>query len=289
MLLGYNTNGFCHHRLEDAIKIIAGLGYECIAITLDHSVLNPFDHGLPGRLEETRLLLEGYGLRSVIETGARFLLDPWKKHSPTLISQDRDGRRMRRDFLKRAIDIAAFLDAGCVSFWSGKKEAEVESARAWEWLVSACRELSDYGRDKGVFLAFEPEPGMYVEDMTQFQQLKKDVDSDSFRLALDLGHAFLTEPGPVGNCIRQNIADVKNVHLEDMRCGVHEHCFFGEGEMDFCEIMRSLEETAYAGPICIELSRHSHDAVSVAKSAKEFLDEIRGRITKMRTLGEIDL
>jgi len=35
MRLGYNTNGFAHHRLSDAVEIIAELGYRSIGLTLD--------------------------------------------------------------------------------------------------------------------------------------------------------------------------------------------------------------------------------------------------------------
>ena len=43
MLPGYNTNGFAHHRLEDAINILADLGYRSIALTLDYHSLLPSD------------------------------------------------------------------------------------------------------------------------------------------------------------------------------------------------------------------------------------------------------
>ena len=33
--LGYNTNGLAHHRLDDALALLADSGYEGIALTLD--------------------------------------------------------------------------------------------------------------------------------------------------------------------------------------------------------------------------------------------------------------
>src|SRR5438045_5012560 len=84
MFFGYNTNGFAHHRLEDALAVLAGLGYEGVALTLDHHALNPFDPLLFEQLHRVRDLLRAYRLRAVIETGARFLLDARRKHQPTL-------------------------------------------------------------------------------------------------------------------------------------------------------------------------------------------------------------
>ena len=43
MLLGYNTNGLAHHDLLDAITLLAEIGYQGVAITLDHGALNPYD------------------------------------------------------------------------------------------------------------------------------------------------------------------------------------------------------------------------------------------------------
>ena len=122
LLLGYNTNGFAHHRLEDALAIIAELGYGSVALTLDHHVLNPFEPDLLGRTAHVRGLLEEHRLHCVVETGARFLLDPRRKHQPTLISPTEDEREKRLGFLCDAVGIAQELGADAVSFWSGTAE-----------------------------------------------------------------------------------------------------------------------------------------------------------------------
>src|SRR5271154_6901204 len=106
MLPGYNTNGFAHHRLEDALVILAELGYQSVALTLDYHALDPYDPHLPPQLAHVRALLEEHRLRCVVETGARFLLEPRRKHWPTLLDPPPD-QDLRLDFLRKAIDIAA--------------------------------------------------------------------------------------------------------------------------------------------------------------------------------------
>src|SRR5438477_11255535 len=111
MLFGYNTNGFSNHDPFEAIELLAEIGYKSVALTLDHGPLNPFDAEWPANLDRLKETLRRLGLRSTIETGARFLLDPRRKHEPTLVSPSEAERERRIDFLRRAIDAAAVLDS----------------------------------------------------------------------------------------------------------------------------------------------------------------------------------
>jgi sugar phosphate isomerase/epimerase len=269
--LGYNTNGFNCHSLESALEIIADLGYRGVAITLDNYILNPAASDLDRQLELTKAILKKKSLACVIETGARFLLDPWRKHEPTLISADASGRKIRLNFLKRALDIAARLDGQALSFWSGIRHDKVTEADAWDWLVAGCRELSEYAGQAGIALAFEPEPGMFIQNLTEYQRLAEHVENPLFGLTLDVGHAFLTEDDSPANCIRNFSSSIKNIHLEDMKTGHHNHLQFGDGEIDFTDVFEALTEIQYAGLINVELSRHSRNAVKAAEQAYNFL------------------
>ena len=128
--LGYNTNGFAHHRLDDALTIIAELGYESVAITLDHHALNPHDEDCEQECERVACLMRDLKLRCVIETGSRFLLDAWRKHYPTLLSLTEAERARRFDFLCSAIEIARWLNADAVSFWSGTPDMPARTCSA---------------------------------------------------------------------------------------------------------------------------------------------------------------
>jgi sugar phosphate isomerase/epimerase len=269
--LGYNTNGFNCHSLESALEVISNQGYEGVAITLDNYILNPSNSDLNTALDVVERSLNRYSLACVIETGARFLLNPRHKHEPTLISTDAEGRKTRLNFLKKAMDIAGRLNAEALSLWSGKKPATVDNRTAWNWLISGCRELSNYAEKFEVPLAFEPEPGMLIENLSQFQKLKHKVGQELFCLTLDVGHAYLTEKISVGDCIRKFRNDIKNIHIEDMKKQAHHHLFFGEGEVDFADIFMALKDIGYKGLLNVELSRHSHDAVNMAKQSYDYL------------------
>ena len=274
LTLGYNTNGFPHHRLTDAIEILADLGYRAVALTLDHHALNPYEPDLPARVREVGHLLDRRQLTCVIETGARFLLDPRRKHHPTLLDADPAARDRRLDFLRWAVAIAADLGAPAISLWSGACPADVRPGEAWGFLTDACHDLLPLAEARNVSLAFEPEPGMFIETMDHYRDLRDRLAHPRFGLTLDVGHVHCLADGDPAARVREFAADLRHVHIEDMRRGVHEHLQFGDGDMDFPPLIAALRDIAYDGPVCVELSHHGHDAVNAAKRAFDYLSKL---------------
>jgi sugar phosphate isomerase/epimerase len=280
MRLGYNTNGCSDHPWEIALRWLADVGYRSVALTVDHHCLNPFNPGIRSEVRRMSRLLSQLNLGCVIETGARFLLDPLLKHEPTLVSTDPFGRQRRLDFLVRCVDLAAELNADAVSFWAGVRAENVAAEDADRWLVDGCRRLAGYADQRGVRLAFEPEPGMHVETFEQFRRLDTAVASPHFGLTVDIGHVHCVEPNPdVGHHLGEWISKVFNIHIEDMRRGVHEHLPFGQGEIDFKPVLRRLVDLNYSFGVHVELSRHSHAAPRVAAESFAFLQRTLGSVS----------
>ena len=124
----YNTNGCAHHRLEDALELIAEAGYEGVALTVDWHHFDPFAQDFERRAEALARRLRELGLGVVIETGARYLLDPRHKHEPTLVSPDPADRGRRVAFLRRCIDLCSICQGETTSFWAGVAQPGVEVA-----------------------------------------------------------------------------------------------------------------------------------------------------------------
>jgi sugar phosphate isomerase/epimerase len=279
MLIGYNTNGFGFHALDDAIRVIADAGYSCVALTPDVHHLNPFT---ASRADVARIgtLVGRLGLSVVIEAGARFVLDAGRKHRPTLLDED---PWPRIQFLRACFGLAESLGAGIVSAWSGARpEPGGESddglyARlAWHW-----DRLHAEAGARGLKLAIEPEPGFLVERMADYSRLAGLLGYRP-HLTVDVGHVVCVGDGgdgPVGaapaRVIREFRDSLVNVQLDDMKPGEHAHLPLGRGVVDFGAVFGALREIGFAGPVCVELSDASRNAVVVCR---ETMTAIRGLI-----------
>lgn len=265
----YNTNGAANHRLDDALAMIAEAGYDGVALTLDHHHFDPYALDLAARSQKLARRLEELGLGIVIETGARFLLDPRAKHEPTLVSPKPEGRARRLGFLYRCVEVAAATGAEAVSFWAGVPGPGVDVAEARRWLVEGISRLVERAEERGVVVALEPEPGMLVETLDDYREVAPELPG--LKLALDTGHCLVTGEREPEAAVREFAEELGTVAVEDMRRGVHEHLPFGEGDMDVPAVLAALEEIGFGGHVCVELSRESPRAHEAIPEALAFL------------------
>ncbi|MGF1428715.1 sugar phosphate isomerase/epimerase family protein [Kitasatospora sp. LaBMicrA B282] len=270
--LGYGSNGLTDLRLTDALHLLADLGYDGIGLTLDHMHLDPLAEDLKARTRRLAGQLDRLGLQVTVETGARYVLDPRRKHGPSLLDADPEARAARARLLVTAVEVAAELGAHAVHCFSGVRPPDTAPETAWQRLGEALQPVLKAAERAEVPLAIEPEPGHLLDDLAGFHRLRSLLDDPTrLGLTLDIGHCQCLEEASPADCVRAAAPWLRHVQIEDMRRGVHEHLPFGDGEIDFPPVLAALGASGYQGLTVVELPRHSHAGPELAARSLEFL------------------
>jgi L-ribulose-5-phosphate 3-epimerase len=285
MRLGFSTNSIADVDPLTAVPTLRDLGYASLAITLDHHTINPSAADLPGRIARWRKAIGEAGMASVVETGARHLLDPAVKHEPTLVSADPVQRARRIDFSRRAIDVAAELGAGCVSLWSGVGRDAAPLDTALHRLADGLAAILDHAAAAGVALAFEPEPGMVIDTLARAADLFDRLGRPPhLRLTVDIGHMECMGEWPYALHLSGWRNQIANVHVDDMLACRHEHLPLGSGDVDLAAAVAGLAAAGYDGALHVELPRQSHRWLETARESASILTPLlaSGQQTKMK-------
>jgi sugar phosphate isomerase/epimerase len=268
MRLGFSTNSIGDIDPLDALPLLAELGYTSLALTLDRHTIDPFAADLPAQIERWRQALAVHGMRCVIETGARHLLDPRVKHEPTFVTADPAARGRRMEFTRRAIDIAAELGADCTSMWAGVVRDAAPGNVVWDRLSAALGPVIDHAAKRGVVIGFEPEPGMFIDTLDRYGLLRDRLGRpESLRLTVDLGHLECMGERPLPVRLAARGKEIVNVHVDDMLACRHEHLPLGQGDVDFASLITALDTAGYSGGLHVELPRQSHRWLETARES----------------------
>jgi hypothetical protein len=130
----------------------------------------------------------------VMETGARFLLDPRHKHEPTLMTRDPAARQRRIDFYAPDRgDGGAARGQGGVVLGRHRSAAGPDS----EASMDARRHRGDVRRIRaeGLTPSLEPEPGMALETVADWHRMRSALGSDAPAMTLDIGHLYAVWEG----------------------------------------------------------------------------------------------
>ena len=118
MRLGYHSNGLTQHSFFDGVELLADTGYQSVSVNIDHGWLAPVDRDVKQAVQNARAVLQKRQMNCVVEATANFLLDPQRKNFPSLVDHDPGLVESRMRYLKYCVDVAAELDADCMSMLS---------------------------------------------------------------------------------------------------------------------------------------------------------------------------
>jgi len=253
--IAYNANGLRALSLHDAVRAVAAAGYQGIELSLHPNHIDP-QRFTQADAESLRTFIHDQGIHACcLATGADTLLGS-ERFEPSLIHPTKSGRQQRIDLLRWAIDLACWLGVPVVSLASGFRKPEVSTALAHDMLLTSISRCLEHA-GTSVTLAIEPEPGFFVETNAQACALIQEIRSPYFRLNQDIGHANVCEDDYLQS-IERSLGLTSHIHVEDIKNRYHHHEIPGDGDIDFCEFFRALQDRSYAGYLSVELYNHGN-------------------------------
>lgn len=233
--------------MEQAFRDIAAAGYTGTEM---------FDGNLvelgPDRVRD---LLAETGLSLVsVYTGANFIYDE--------ILPDELHR------VQRACELAKAAGAQRLVVGGGARRASGTTDQDYDRLARALDQVVDLAEDAGLSATYHPHLTTIVESPTELERL---LPQTRIGFCPDTAHLAAGGGDPAA-LIRRYPDRVRHVHLKDVR--LHPFAFLplGQGELDFRDILRAVQEAGYDSWLLVELDSYDGDPADAARISKSYLD-----------------
>jgi sugar phosphate isomerase/epimerase len=264
---------FAGLKFAEACKAARRTGYDGIEIEPAHlgedpaALSNARRREIKKLMEEERLLCPGIH---------SFLKAPAGLH---LTTPDAAIRKKSWDYFARLIDLAADLTTGPVMvFGSSKQRAAIDRATpfdAIERLKDGLSAVSPQAAQRGVTILVEPlAPNLcnVINTLEEAIGVVRAVNSPAVETMFDC-HNTAAEKKPLEVLIREHLAHIRHVHLNEM-----DGRRPGSANFPFELVLRTLKETGYRGWLSVEVFDFKPDGETVAGLSGEYLRSVIGRI-----------
>lgn len=275
--LAFSTNAYLNFSFAAATARLARIGYTGVEIMADVPHAWPA-FLLPEQKEAIRENLKKNNLQ--ISNINAFMMhainDPRQRYwHPSWIEPDPHYRRIRVEHTKRALTLAKELGAPCITTEPG---GPVDPGASWQaalkLFVEEIKPVADHAEKEGVLLLVEPEPGLLIETVAQFEEFMKHMDSPAVGMNYDIGHAYCVGDD-AATTIPKVARYIRHFHLEDIAATrVHQHLVPGEGAIDFQSALKAIKGIGYTGWVTIELYPYIDDPDQAARTALERITKI---------------
>ena len=233
--IGFRTAGFARVSLDECLQTLAAIGYDGVEICLEHPDTRP-ENLTPAACADIRSRAADLGLEI----------------ASVSYHADFEDEAQRAENQLRAIDLTPHFGTETLIINARKTVAGQAEAQLEQFADLLRETLVPRAEAAGVYLACEPEPGMFVNGTPEMVELMRLVGSPRLGVNLDIGHAFLTDVDLPAS-ITELGDRILHVHFEDMPAGVHQHLVPGDGDMNLVEIVAALDAVGFGGYYAVDL------------------------------------
>ncbi len=271
MKLAYSTNAFKRYPLNEAIRMIAEIGYEGIELLCDspHAYPPIFQdkeiHSFKNQIAKFRLVisnLNAFTLYSISDV-----------YHPSWIEDDKVSRELRITHTINCIRLAKKIGAKNLSTEpGGPLMGKKTNTKYLEKLfMEGLNRVVPIAEEENIKILIEPEPNLLLENSNQFLNFIKNFSTDNVGLNFDIGHFYCVREDPT-EIIYKLSEYIEHFHLADIASNrIHNHLIPGEGSINFRSVFKAIEGIGYKGFVTVELYPYQLCPKEAGKKAYEYL------------------
>ncbi len=270
MKLGYSAWGMPTLPVDEQIRIVKDAGFQGIELICIERASTNLDRLDPSERKRIRRLLDASGLAFPALHASVNPIDP----DPELAA--RNVERLRRS-IDLSVELAGRDEPAAIVLMGYGKTDTYEQDRVR--LVPIFQDLAEYGKSRGVKLAYEFHVGQAIDRPERMLWLLEQVGHPFFRVNLDTSHFDVMGYG-IAESVRPLVAYAVHTHVKDQRgrWPNHEYLIPGDGDYDYVTYLKELDMGGYTGFITGEISvmvqrKPGYDPEAAARQSYRVLSE----------------
>lgn len=257
---------------RERLELAKELGFDFVEMSVDESDerLARLDWTKEERKEVRDAMFETeVGILSICLSGHRRFpfgsLDPKKREEALVIMQ-------------KAIDLAYDLGVRTIQLAGYDVYYEEKSMLTREYFVENLKKAVKMAAAKQIMLSIEIMDDPFMRSITEFKKIKAQIQSPWLQVYPDIGNLSAWPDTNASEELEKGIDHITAIHIKDTVNvtedfpGKFKEVPWGEGDVDFLGVLKTLKRLEYEGSFLIEMwSETSDDPVSEIEKAKEFV------------------
>ncbi len=272
MKIAFSSNAYTNYSLSDSIVDISKTGFDGVEILCD------IPHAFPLPLNDDKIAeikkVLNYNNIDVSNLNAFTLFGIKDTYHPSWIEENLDYRKIRIEHTVNCLKLAKQLGAKNISIEPGGPIDKPDNRReCLKIFKDGINNVLSIAEDEKVKILVEPEPGLLLENSSEFLQFIKDFDSEYIGLNFDIGHFVCVNEDP-SKLVSKLSEYIFHFHLADIKNNIHNHLIPGLGSINFREVMKSINDIGFDGFITVELYPYKDNPSEAAQKSYFYLEEI---------------